>query len=86
MPDPGAGPGPSAREPGPSAGEPGPGPGLATLAAMGTTIVVAVLVGLGLGWLADRAAGTTPLFIFVGLAFGIVAAALGAYRVLRTYL
>lgn len=53
---------------------------------MGSTIVVSVLLGLGLGWLADRAAGTTPLFIFVGLAFGIVTAALGAYRVLRTYL
>lgn len=66
--------------------EPGSGPGLRTLATMGSTIVVAVLVGLGVGWLVDRAAGTTPLFIFVGLAFGIVTAALGAYRVLRTYL
>ncbi len=66
--------------------EPGSGPGLRTLATMGSTIVVSVLLGLGLGWLADRAAGTTPLFIFVGLAFGIVTAALGAYRVLRSYL
>lgn len=66
--------------------EPNSGPGLRTLAAMGSTIVVSVLLGLGLGWLADRAAGTTPLFIFLGLAFGIVTAALGAYRVLRTYL
>lgn len=66
--------------------EPGAGPGLRTLAAMGSTITGCVLVGLTLGWLADRAAGTTPLFIFVGLGFGIVAAAWGAYRVLRTYL
>jgi F0F1-type ATP synthase assembly protein I len=66
--------------------ERGEGPGLRTLAAMGSTIVVSVLTGLGLGWLADRAAGTTPLFIFVGLGFGIVTAALGAYRVLRSFL
>lgn len=66
--------------------EPPAGPGLRTLAAMGSVIVVAVLVGLTLGWLADRAAGTTPLFIFVGLAFGIVSAALGAYRVMRSFL
>ncbi len=63
-----------------------PTPGLRTLAALGSTIVVCVLVGLALGWLVDRAAGTTPLFIFAGLALGIVAGALGAYRVLRSYL
>lgn len=63
-----------------------PVPGLRTLAGLGSTIALCVLIGLAIGWLVDSRAGTTPLFIFVGLVLGIVAGALGAHRLLRGYL
>jgi F0F1-type ATP synthase assembly protein I len=47
-----------------------------------------VFVGLGvlIGYLLDRVAGTTPLLVFVGLALGIVGAATGSYFLIRPYL
>jgi F0F1-type ATP synthase assembly protein I len=39
-----------------------------------------VLVGLGLGYLADRAFHTTPWFLLVGLLLGVVG---GGYSVVR---
>jgi len=57
-----------------------------TLALMGSTLAVCVLAGIGLGWLLDRRLGTTPLFIFVGLVFGIVCGCFGAYVAVRDYL
>ena len=47
-----------------------------------------VFIGLGVfvGYLLDRAAGTSPLLTFVGLALGILCAAAGSYRVIRPYL
>ncbi|MEP6461862.1 MAG: AtpZ/AtpI family protein [Frankiaceae bacterium] len=66
------------------------GPGgraaFAKLIFTGSMLVGCVALGLGLGYLADRAAGTTPLFIFVGLVLGIVAAGAGTYRAVRDYL
>ena len=68
--------------------EPGPAgrPAYGTLIFTGSLLVGCVALGLGLGYLADRAAGTTPLFVFVGLVLGIVAAGAGTYRALRDYL
>jgi F0F1-type ATP synthase assembly protein I len=43
-------------------------------------------IGVFVGYLLDRAAGTSPLLTFVGLAFGILAAATGSYYVIRPYL
>jgi F0F1-type ATP synthase assembly protein I len=42
-------------------------------------------VGLGGGWLADRALGTLPLFMLVGMVLGVVAGALGTRAELRRY-
>jgi F0F1-type ATP synthase assembly protein I len=47
-----------------------------------------VLVGLGVaaGYALDRALGSGPLLVFVGLAVGIFSAAAGSYFLLRPYL
>ena len=62
-----------------------PAPRLTDLLQIGA--VCGVLIGLGvfLGYLVDRAAGTAPLFTFLGLAIGIVGAAAGSYRVIRPF-
>lgn len=48
--------------------------GWSTLLGMGIAIAAQLAVGLVIGWLVDAAAGTTPIFLLVGLALGIVAA------------
>jgi F0F1-type ATP synthase assembly protein I len=47
-----------------------------------------VMIGVGVfaGYLLDKAAGTSPLLTFLGLAFGILGAATGSYFVIRPYL
>jgi len=62
-----------------------PAPGLTDLLQIGA--VCGVLIGLGVfvGYLVDRGAGTPPLFTFLGLAIGIVGAATGSYRVIRPF-
>jgi F0F1-type ATP synthase assembly protein I len=63
----------------------GPAPGLVDLLQIGA--VCGIMIGLGVfaGYLVDRAAGTSPLFTFIGLAVGIVGAATGSYRVIRPF-
>lgn len=63
-----------------------PGRGFGALIFTGSMLVGCVALGLGLGYLTDRAAGTTPLFVFLGLVLGIVAAGAGTYRAVRDYL
>jgi F0F1-type ATP synthase assembly protein I len=53
---------------------------------VGSLLVASVLTGLFAGYALDRATGLTPLFLFLGLALGILAATAGAYRLVRTYL
>ncbi len=48
--------------------------GWSTLLGMGAVVAVELLVGLGLGWLVDKLLGTGPVFLFIGLVLGIVAA------------
>jgi F0F1-type ATP synthase assembly protein I len=50
------------------------GPELSTLLGLGVSIAAFLVVGIGLGWLADRVFDSLPVFIFVGLALGIVGA------------
>jgi len=50
---------------------------------IGIQFAASVLVGLGLGWLADRLAHTSPWFLLAGLVLGIAA---GAYSVVRAAL
>jgi F0F1-type ATP synthase assembly protein I len=59
--------------------------GWSELLGMGITAAVLV-VGLGVGWLIDDLAGTTPIFIMIGLALGIVGAVAYVVVKFRSYL
>ena len=48
--------------------------GWSTLLSMGAVVAAELLAGIGLGLLVDKMAGTSPIFLFVGVALGIVAA------------
>ena len=56
------------------------------LLTLGGTIAGCVVGGIVLGWLVDRAAGTIPVFILVGLGLGIVAGIFATYSKIRSYL
>jgi hypothetical protein len=56
-----------------------------TLSGMSVLIAVLVAGGTGLGHLADRALGTSPLFVFVGLVLGVVAAVLATRSIITRY-
>lgn len=56
------------------------------LLTLGATTAACVVGGLGLGWLVDNAAGTEPVFLFVGLGLGIAAGCLISYFKIRPYL
>ena len=60
--------------------------GWSELLYMGAAIAAAILAGLGLGWLVDSVAGTTPIFLFLGLVLGIATAVRYTYREIRRYL
>jgi len=60
--------------------------GWSELLNLGAAIAVAILAGLGLGWLVDWLAGTTPIFLFLGLFLGVAGAVRYTYGELRKYL
>jgi F0F1-type ATP synthase assembly protein I len=60
-------------------------PGLTDLLQIGAVCGIMIGLGVFVGYLVDRAAGTPPLFTFAGLAVGIVGAATGSYRVIRPF-
>jgi F0F1-type ATP synthase assembly protein I len=62
-----------------------PAPGLTDLLQIGAVCGITIGLGVFIGYVADRAAGTPPLFTFIGLAVGIVGAATGSYRVIRPF-
>jgi F0F1-type ATP synthase assembly protein I len=62
------------------------GPSGAELLGLGVFLAAAVVVPLVIGIAIDGALRSGPLFMFVGLAVGIVAAAGGLYARLRRYL
>jgi F0F1-type ATP synthase assembly protein I len=53
---------------------PAESPGFSDLLGMGAVIAASLVVGFALGWLVDKLAGTTPIFLLVGLLLGIVGA------------
>lgn len=55
---------------------PAPGRSLnwSDLLGMGAVIAAELVAGLGLGWLVDSLANTTPIFLLIGLLLGIAAA------------
>jgi F0F1-type ATP synthase assembly protein I len=53
---------------------------------MGLAAAVCVGIGLGLGIWVDSILHTAPAFLLVGLALGLVVAALSVIKQIRTYL
>jgi F0F1-type ATP synthase assembly protein I len=53
------------------------------LLGLGGFLVAAVVGGLVIGLLLDAAAGTSPLFVLLGIALGIVAAGVGFWAKVR---
>jgi F0F1-type ATP synthase assembly protein I len=60
-------------------------PGPMAYASLGMLNAVCLFGGCILGWLADRALGTLPLFLFVGLVGGEAVGVLGTRAELRRY-
>ena len=60
--------------------------GWSTLLGMGAVVAAELVAGLVLGWLVDRLAGTTPVFLLVGVLLGIVAAVSYTVVEFRKYL
>jgi hypothetical protein len=60
-------------------------PRLGDLFWVGTACAISVVGGLGIGYLLDQVAHTTPWLTFAGLAFGIVSAVLLAVRQFRRF-
>ena len=55
-----------------------PPPGIMQFAGLGLMIALCLAAGLVAGWLLDRALGTLPLFLFLGLVLGVAAGAWAA--------
>jgi F0F1-type ATP synthase assembly protein I len=56
------------------------------LLGIGAVVAVTLVAGILLGLLVDSLAGTTPVFLFVGLLIGLVAAGAYAVTTFRQYL
>lgn len=61
-------------------------PNWSDILTLGAVVAIALLVGLGAGWLVDSAAGTSPVFLLVGLLAGICASIAYAVSQFRKYL
>jgi hypothetical protein len=60
-------------------------PGPMAYAGIGMLNAICLLLGGGLGWLADRALGTLPLFMLIGLLAGAALGVIGTRAELRRY-
>jgi F0F1-type ATP synthase assembly protein I len=69
-----------------SANEPSGRPSVASLIGIGSTVVILVVGGVGLGWWLDSVLHTVPVFVFIGLAIGMASAWIFAYAKLRKFL
>ena len=52
---------------------------------IGMEMVVATMVGIGLGWWGDRFFGTKPWLMLVGVLLGVAAGLLNVYRFIQQY-
>jgi len=59
---------------------------MSTLLGMGAATAVILVVGGVVGWLVDRLASTSPVFLFAGLALGIVGACIYTIAQFRRYM
>jgi ATP synthase protein I len=60
--------------------------GWSELLGMGATIAAELAAGLGLGWLIDAFAGTSPIFLIIGLLLGVTGAVAYTVAEFRKYL
>jgi F0F1-type ATP synthase assembly protein I len=60
--------------------------GWSELLGMGVVVAAELAAGLGLGWLVDTLAGTTPIFLLIGLLLGMAAAVTYTVVEFRKYL
>jgi len=63
--------------------QPSPWKGAGEVAQIGLTLVVATVIGLGVGYYLDLWLGTRPWLLLVGLVFGIAAGFLNIFRAAR---
>jgi ATP synthase protein I len=56
------------------------------LGTVGLSFVIAIAMGTALGWWVDRTFGTSPWGFFVFFAFGVAAAVLNVYRLMKRVL
>lgn len=61
-------------------------PGAMELLTMGTTVAIIIAVGVVLGIWADRAWGTAPWGLLIGIALGTVAAVVSVVKQVRRFL
>lgn len=61
------------------------GPELATLLGLGVALAAYLVIGLGLGWLADTLLDSPPIFTLIGLALGIVGACVHVYAQFKKF-
>jgi hypothetical protein len=61
------------------------GPGILAFAGLGLLNALCLMGGLGIGWLIDRALGTLPLFLFLGLIAGIASGVLATRAEWKRY-
>ncbi len=62
------------------------GPDLPTLLGLGVTIAAFLLIGLGLGWLADEMLDSLPVFVLIGLALGVIGASGYVYAQFKKFM
>jgi F0F1-type ATP synthase assembly protein I len=62
-----------------------PKPGILAFAGIGMLNAMCLGAGLVVGWLVDRALGTLPLFLFLGLVAGIALGVLATRAEWRRY-
>jgi F0F1-type ATP synthase assembly protein I len=60
-------------------------PGAYELLQIGAMCGISIGIGAVAGLLLDRALGTSPLLVLLGIAVGIVGAATGSYYVIRPF-
>ncbi len=60
-------------------------PGIMAFAQLGMMNAICLGLGMVLGWLVDRGLGTTPVFLFVGMAAGIACGAMVTRAEIKKY-
>lgn len=62
------------------------GPDLSTLLGLGVSIAAFLVAGLGLGWLIDSVLNSLPVFVLIGLAFGVTGASWYVYAQFKKFM